>query len=465
MKKRFGISFFITVISFIILFSGACLAAGGRVTLEAENTPMGIRLQWTECDGAYYYEVYRQTSKDGKKLLLSKVQNTFYDDTSAVDGKNYRYTVIPVFATYSTAKESEPVTAYRLSAATISKGSSQRNGINIKWKGVKNAEGYRVYRKSAEDTEWSSIAKLGAKARSFLDEEISPGMHYSYCVKPFAGKFEGAAANEKQLSYISYPELKSIENTENGIYLSWEETSDAAYYIVYRKTGENGSFKAIALLDAGYTGYEDKSAASGKLCTYYVRAADSDGNKGSYDRELSVKYVKKSVITAAVNAPKGIKLFWSKSEGCQGYAIYRKALGEKDWKLRGTVYGENRLSAVDSKVEDSKIYLYTVRAFKDRILAVYDEKGIALRFYPAPEGLKVKKSAENGREISWDKVDGVKNYAVYRKEGDDSWALLGITSENTFTDKTAKPKKKYTYGVEVYAGSVLKSAMAEITSK
>ncbi len=465
MKKICRTAFFALTVSLLMLFSTAVFAANGKVTLEAVNTVQGIHLEWNECEGAYYYEVYRQIGKKGEKLLLSKVQSTSYEDTQTVNGKTYSYTVVPVFADYSATKESEATTVYRLAAATVSKGASQRNGIYIRWNGVKNAKGYRVYRKTAEDNEWSSVAKLGADVRSFLDGEVNPGQYYTYCVRPFVGKYEGAAVNEKQLSYISYPVVKDIKNTENGVLLSWEEISDAAYYFIYRKTGADSSFKAIALLDSGYTEYEDKAAVSGELCTYYICAADNNGNKGSFDREVSVKYVKKSVITAAVNSVKGINLFWSKSEGCQGYAIYRKTLGEKEWKLRGTVYGENRLSAVDSKVENKKVYLYTVRAFKDRTLAVYDEEGVSLRFISAPEKLKVKNSDDKGRVLSWDKVDGVKDYAVYRKEGDSSWTFLGITSKSTFTDKTAKSKKKYTYGVEAYEGSVLKSGMVEITSK
>lgn len=463
MKKSLKIIVVSAVILIITALSCVCLAAGGRVAVEAANTTEGIRLEWNECKGAYYYEVYRQTGKKGEKLLLSKVQSTFYEDTQTVEGKTYSYTVVPAFADYSTAKESDAVDVYRLSAVKVKKGSSERNGISIRWKGVEKAKGYRIYRKSAQDEEWTEVAKVGADKSRYLDEKVSPGHIYTYCVKPFSGEAEGAAANEKQLSYISYPEVKDIEIINDGVHLSWEETPDAAYYYVYRKAG-GGSFKAIALLDAAYTEYVDKSAASGELCSYYICAADEYGNKGSYDKELSVRYVEKAEITRVVNSAKGVTLYWSRSEGCQGYAIYRKALGEKQWKLRGTVYGEKRVSAIDSKVENQKVYFYTVRAFKDKTLAVYDEEGISIRFISAPGKLKVKESDEKGRAISWDKVDGVETYAVYRKKGD-SWTFLGLTKENKFNDTSAKTGKKYTYGVEAYEGSVFRSAIAEATSE
>ena len=464
MKKIYRTVFFPGLIFLVVFFSATVLAAEGKVSLAAVNTKDGIHLEWNECEGTYYYEVYRQTGKKGEKLLLSKVQTTSYEDTEAQSGKSYSYTVIPFFADYSTAKESDAVTVFCLSAVKISSSSSERDGIHIAWKGAKNARGYRVYRKTAEDSEWMTVAKLDADTRGFTDGEISPTQQYIYCVKAFSGDSEGAAGNEKQLCYIDYPKAGEIKNTSKGVHLSWEEVSDAAYYIVYRKTGD-GAYKPYALLDAAYTEYEDRSAEAGQLCSYYICAADADGNKGSYDRELSVRYIKKTVVTAAENTAKGIKIYWNRSEGCQCYGIFKKAPGEKEWKLRGVVYGDSNLSAIDSKVKNQEVYMYTVRAFYGNTRAAYDDDGIAFRFYSAPKNLKVEKSEGKGNVFSWDEVDGVKNYIVYRKVDNGSWEFLGFAGRNYFTDNSVKAKKKYSYGVEAYEGTILKSGMAETETK
>lgn len=465
MKRYFKITFLVTTVSLVLLFAHTAFAAGGKVSLEVENTARGIRLEWSECEGAYYYEVYRQTGKKGDKLLLSKVQNVFYDDTAASEGKTYSYTVVPVFADYSTGDESDTATLYRMSASFISGAGSQRNGLYIKWKSVKNAKGYRVYRKTAEDSEWMSVAKLGADAKSYIDGEINPGQRYTYCVKAFMGEYEGCAGNEKELSYISYPSVKGITNTDNGILLSWEGGTEAAYYVIYRKMGDETAYRPCALLDADYTEYEDKSALAGQVCSYYICGADAEGNMGSYDREISLRHVRKSEITAAVNTVKGIKLFWSKSEGCQGYAIFKKAKGDKGWKLRGIVYGDSNLSAVDSKVSNKELYTYTVRSFRDKTLATYDNEGATLRFYAAPEKVSCKADKEKGNVLKWSAVTSADSYAVYRKETDSDWKFLGFTTDNSFNDKALQAKKKYVYGVEVYEGSVLRSGRAEVTAK
>ncbi len=463
MKKFFKILFPVTVIFLLVLFVSSAFAADEKVTLNAVNTAEGIRLEWSEVEGAYYYEVYRQEGKKGKKQLLSKAQTSSFDDNEAKEGVAYSYTVIPAFSDYSVGKESDSVTAYRLSAVYISSAGSRKNGLYVKWKAVKGAKGYRIYRKTAEDSEWMSVAKVKADKKAFLDENISPGQKYTYCVKAFIGEYESGSGNEKELSYMTYPSVKGIKITENGVLIGWEDTSEAAYYVVFRKTEGETSYKPCALLDADYTEYEDKSVKAGQLYSYYICGADEKGNFGSVDKEISVRYIKKSEITAAVNMVKGIRLYWSRSEGCQGYGIFRKSSTEKEWKLRGVVYGENKLTAVDSKVNDKEVYTYTVRAFKDKTLAAYNDEGESIRFYAAPEKLSGKGSAKDGITLKWNKVNNAVNYAVYRKQGEGEWQFMCFIKDNSFTDKSVKAKTKYTYAVEVYNGSVLKSGAAEVS--
>ena len=464
MKRNFKVTFFLFTTFLFSAFFMLC-ASASALSLECENTVDGIRVEWGECEGVYYYEVYRSSGKKGEKTLLSKVQTTFYEDTGAKEGKSYNYTVVPVFSDYSSGQESEEATAYRVSPTFISGAASLKDGILIKWKKVPEAKGYRLYRRSGSDGEWMTVGKFDAKTDRFIDGQIASGQKCVYTVRAYIGESEGAAGDEKQLSYIGFPVLSGISVSESGIKLSWEETDEAAYYVVYRKTSNDIKYKPIALLDADYTEYEDKSAVAGDLCSYYVCSADADGNMGSYDKEVSARLIEKSVITSAVNTAGGIKLTWSKSKGCQGYAIFRKEPGKNEWKLRGMVYGEGSLSATDSKVENKKTYTYTVRAFRDKDLASYDDEGVKIRFYQSPAKVSCKTDKKSGNTVTWSEVKGSKHYAVYRKESGGQWSFLGITAENDFNDKGIKKNKKYIYGVEVYDGSVLRSGIAETVIK
>ena len=97
MKKSIKIFFPMTVIFLVLLFVGTAFAAGDKITVRAENRAEGVYLEWNAVDGAYYYEVYRQAGAKGKKLLLSKVQSTAYEDSEAKEGTSYIYTVVPTF--------------------------------------------------------------------------------------------------------------------------------------------------------------------------------------------------------------------------------------------------------------------------------------------------------------------------------------------------------------------------------
>ena len=463
MKKKIKTLLPVAVIFLIVLFAGTAFAAGEKISLTAENKAEGIYLEWNEADGAYYYEIYRQAGEKGKKLLLSKVQNTSYEDSDVKEGTAYKYTVIPSYSDYTTGEASNEVTVYRLAAVYISGAGSEKNGLYVKWNTVKNAKGYRVYRKNADDGEWASVAKLGAKVTKFVDEGISPGQNYTYCVKAYNGEYEGSAGNEKQLSYMNWPPVKSISIGEKGIKLDWDGSAEAIYFLVFRKADGEDSYSPVALLDSDYTEYEDKSVKPGKVYSYRICGADERGNLSYYDRELTLRYIRKSQITAAVNTAKGIKLYWNISEGCQGYGIFRKSSKEKEWTLRGVIYGENKLTAVDSKVNDNEVYTYTVRAFYNKTLAAYDDTGASIRFYAAPDKLTVKGNAKNGVTLTWTKSDTVKSYAVFRKSGDSAWQLMCMVSDGSFTDKSVKAKTEYTYAVEAYEGSVLHSGSSEVS--
>ena len=62
MKRSIKLILVITA-SIMLFFSITAFGVGGKCRLEAENTAQGIRLEWSQCEGAYYYEVYRQTGE------------------------------------------------------------------------------------------------------------------------------------------------------------------------------------------------------------------------------------------------------------------------------------------------------------------------------------------------------------------------------------------------------------------
>lgn len=78
-----------------------------------------------------------------------------------------------------------------------------------------------------------------------------------------------------------------------GIKLTWKSLKTVDGYVIYRKTGKNGSYKKIkTAADKKSSGYTDKTAKKGKTYYYRIRAYRLlDGKKvyGSYARNRKVK--------------------------------------------------------------------------------------------------------------------------------------------------------------------------------
>ena len=54
------------------------------------------------------------------------------------------------------------------------------------------------------------------------------------------------------------PVLSKIKNTKDGVHITWKKTAGAKYYIVYRKSGNNSSWKRLASTKSRF--YTDKTA-------------------------------------------------------------------------------------------------------------------------------------------------------------------------------------------------------------
>ena len=149
-------------------------------------------------------------------------------------------------------------------------------------------------------------------------------------------------------------------------------------------------------------------------------------------------------ITKFENTAKGTKLTWSKSAGAVKYRVFIKS-GSSWKKLADTT----ATSYVNTKVKAGTKYTYTVRCItKDgtKYTSGYDTAGKSYKFIAAP-ALPTLKNTKNGIVLTLKKSVGAAKYRIFRKTGSGNWTKLGDTTKLTYTDKTAKNGKTYTYTV------------------
>ena len=172
-------------------------------------------------------------------------------------------------------------------------------------------------------------------------------------------------ATIKQLK-CSKPKLKEIENTEDGIKITWGKVSGADKYYVYRKV-KGGSYSKIGTTTK--TSYTDKKAKSGKKYYYYVKAVNEAGSSDS-SKSLSKLYLSDPTLKTPKSTKKGVNLEWSKVKGAEGYVIYYKT-GSGSYKKLTIVKGSSKVTYTHTKAKKGKTYTYKVKAYKSKTYSAY----------------------------------------------------------------------------------------------
>lgn len=82
------------------------------------------------------------------------------------------------------------------------------------------------------------------------------------------------------------------------------------------------------------------------------------------DEEKPEKQISASSITKAYVVAKGkLRINWTKSKKADGYVLYRRNAGSKNWKKIAAVEGAGQLYCYDSGIAAKKTYYYTVKPY------------------------------------------------------------------------------------------------------
>ena len=165
----------------------------------------------------------------------------------------------------------------------------------------------------------------------------------------------------------SKPKLSKIENTADGVKITWGKVSGADKYDVYRKTGSSGKYSKIGTTSKTY--YTDKKASSGKKYYYYVKAVNEAGSSEA-SSSLSKYYLADTTLSTPKSTKSGITLKWKKVTGADGYMVYRKT-GSGSYSKIATVKGNSKITYTDKKAKKGKTYTYKIKAYKSKTYSAY----------------------------------------------------------------------------------------------
>ena len=242
------------------------------------------------------------------------------------------------------------------------------------------------------------------------------------------------------------PEIWYAYTDKLSVTLFWEQTDDAEWYEIYRKT-DNTDF--IKVGEAGVDEepvFSDVNVFSGETYTYSVVAVK--GNLGSsYENSYDIKFISLDTpeLVSAEMTRKGIYVKWNTVSDAEGYILYRKT-EDTEWEEIADFKGKVK-SYEDTTCQSGEAYSYTVKAYNGEIESSCDYDGVSAMFLSIPKLLKAS-NATKGIKITWEKVDGANSYIIGRKTSSTGWAKIAeVDDVDSYIDTTAKAGTTYTYTV------------------
>lgn len=227
-----------------------------------------LNVKWKKVSGVDGYQIWRSTKKDsGFKLVktIKSVSTVKYTDTNVKHNTKYYYKV----RAYQTVNGTKLYSDYsalryhtvRVAQAVISGISKvDYRTLKIKWNAVKGATGYKVFRSTSKDGEYTKIATLGGNDTvSYTDDGLTCGKKYYYRVRAYrkidGTKYHGTISAPKS----SYPRPEKVKLTDDCTYkaqkatITWKKAAGAKGYEIYRSTTKNGTYKLVKTISSADT--------------------------------------------------------------------------------------------------------------------------------------------------------------------------------------------------------------------
>lgn len=379
------------------------VAAMPVVTLRNAVSSAGKNIiTWTPISGVDGYVVYRKTANSGWTTLarVAGADTASYSDSSStlVTGTVYTYTVRAyclnngtyTYGGYDTTGVSVEM---GVTIPVLTGGVSDAGRNTVTWQAVNGADGYVIYRRTAEGS-WSVAGTvIGQGTVSFTDSSgLSADTVYYYTVRPYqevngtrvyGGYDTTGIAVKTSIATVVLQKASTLAGTNS---ITWTRVPGVTGYVVYRKTA-GGSWQTLARV-TGETAvsYTDTSELMPGTEYYYTVRGYILTNKtytyGGYDTVgKSVVTGLPSVVLVSAVAEEGKNtISWNAVTGADGYVIYRKT-ASGSWTVSAIVEGAQVSSYEDTKnlVTDTEYY-YTVRAYMIqnglKVYGSYDTNGI-----------------------------------------------------------------------------------------
>ena len=420
---------------------------------KLENTADGIKLTWGKVTGAQMYRVFVKSSGSWKPV--GNVSGTSFVYEDAVAGNKYTFTVRcvdPQNGQFTSAYNTTGWTAtYYLAVPQITEIENRVTGVKLTWDSVPGAERYRIYVK-APGGSWDYVGNTTGNTFTYI--WVESGQDYIFTIR-CANKDNNLLTSSYysagwQITYIGQPRVSKIEDTADGVKLTWSSIPGAERYRVQFKT--SSGWKIVGSTTEPYFTYTD--VKDGETYTFTVSCVDAadrvvvsscyeNGWSHTYDKPAPVELAAPKV-TKLESTSEGIRLTWGSVDGAKMYRVFVKT--SSGWKAVGDVSGT---SFVYQDVAVGNAYTFTVRcvdAQTGQFVSPYNATGWTATYYLGTPEVNQLESTPEGLRLTWDSVDGAQMYRVFVKTSS-GWKAAGDTADTGYVYKNAVAGNAYTFTV------------------
>ncbi len=452
-----------------------------------------IRKYWDEKNQSYDYYKFITDMVDARNANELDPDGTEYEDKYNVrdnqleNDKIYYYYLIPyVDADRSGFKKLYgPMTIQSGSIGAIlavpqwSSVTTSDGKVELKWKAVDNASGYRIYIEKTKNYTGSTegLGDMGyidaGNATSYTIDGLLNGDQYIYKLKAYTNVASNNTEDPTKL-FSDYSAPKTITvGTELGIpqdlvvktsdgqnEISWKNVTGADGYKLEYRLKDSNDWKVVDVSGGKYT---HTRLHNGDIYEYRVRAykvienSYDDNNDGKPQIDYSeYSEIVSIMVGDTLDAPKDfmavpadgvVNLSWSKSDGAEGYILYAYC-GSKEYEFDVTKTKFEHTGVLNGEKWNYYLKAYKTvngeRVFSDRTQTASVTVG---DFIDSPKDF-IAETDDGVVNLSWSKVDGADGYILYAYNGSQYYEI-DLTSTK-YTHKNIDNGEKWNYYLKAY---------------
>jgi len=384
------------------------------------------------------FDLYR----DGVKITALGSGIAAYDDTTAVEGISYTYTIKSNSATGDSLASTSD-TGWRnigppIGTITASQGLLDR--ITIAWTAVTSATGYNIYRNGSKVNSSVIIGTTYDDIHNSSTNNLTVEIDYSYTIESVTAAGVSAtkstAVTGKRVAIPTTTLTASQGTSTSNVVLNWTDVSAETEYVLY-KTGVE-LFRPVA----NAITYTDTTGSVGTSFTYEI-AVNTAAGLGSRTSATGWKKIAAPALTLT-RQENQLTVSWSAITGATDYEVVDASGGISTTVL--TTFG------IGGLLNPNNQYTITVKA-RYLISTVYyysDTSSVSGYTLIAPPSTAPSASTTDTAKIvvSWNAVTGASGYEVYRSDNSYSSALATGINTTTYNDTAATAGTSYKYKIK-----------------